>query len=53
MLLSQAKYITQLITGHGCVSSAVLLLKRVYAFEMLSWVFLFWSEFNGFCSLAC
>lgn len=53
VFLPQAKYITQLITEHACVSSAVLLLKCLYAFEKLSWVLLFQIEFNGVCSPAC
>lgn len=52
VFLPQAKYIT-LITERGCISSAVLLLRCVYAFEMLSWVLLFQSEFNSFCSCVC
>lgn len=53
VFLPQAKYITQLITEHVCVSLAVLLLKCVYAFEMLSWVLVFQIEFNSICSAVC
>lgn len=51
--LPQAKYITQLITEHTCVSSAVLLLKCVYACKMLSCVLFFQLEFNRVCSPVC